>query len=97
MAADQDSAKALKKTQESIMVILQNIDKDLAVQVVLAAVNLNYQYLVERATACSDVMYLREMLASLHREENLGPEDKPGTPDAGEIRAHLKLFGYKFQ
>lgn len=96
MSSDNDPTSTLKKTHDTIRVILTNLDKDLAAQVVLSAVSLKYQNVVEKATACSDVMYLREMLGSLAREENLAEDEVPGNPNAVEIRLHLRTFGYKF-
>lgn len=93
MGMSTDDQAALKKTRETISVILENLDKDLALQVVLSAVALNYQKVIEKATCCSDLMYCREMLASMKKQE----QEKTATPEAlEEIQDHLKRFGYLF-
>lgn len=91
----EDPSAALKKTQDTLTVILQNLDKDLAVQVVLSAVSLNYQKVVEKATTCSDLMYFREMLASITIQSN--SEKAADLASIEEAKEHLKRFGYRFK
>lgn len=84
---------SIKKARDTLAVILKNMDRDLQVHVVLAAMSFKYQKVVEVAATCSDLMYLREMLASIEKLESPTQKNVHGYTQA-EVREHLLKFGY---
>jgi len=91
MATD-DAASQIKKSKDALSVVLSNLDKDLAVQIAFAAVSLNYQKVVDVASACSDLMYLREMLAAMKTVDDNGKTSMGYSLE--EVNEHLRRFGY---
>lgn len=83
----------VKKARETLAVILRNMDKDLSLQVVLASLSFKYQNVVEKAATCSDLMYLREMLASIANLKEPSDKNVHGYTSA-EVMEHLLKFGY---
>lgn len=91
MATD-DAAAQAKKAKDALGVVLSNVDKDLAAQIVLAGVSLSYQKVIDVATACSDLMYLREMTLAMQTVDEKGKTSMGYSLE--EIKEHLKRHGY---
>lgn len=73
--------------------ILRNMDSDLSRLIVMASISMKYENVLEKATVCSDLMYMRDMLASISKLKS--PTDKTAHGyTAAEVISHLQKHGY---
>ncbi|MFA6049960.1 MAG: hypothetical protein WC761_02080 [Candidatus Paceibacterota bacterium] len=78
----------INSTRDELSLILSKMDRDLATQLVLAAVSQKYTKVAEMVITCSDVMYLREMKSMM--EQPIEQREF----SIFEIEDQLKRLGY---